>query len=168
MRERTQLSLGDIAARAGVGVATLYRHFSNREALEREALRQILLDEGAAALDLIRPEDPRGSFVELSSRVIDVVLAVRPPGSPPLDIPDLMGEVFEELSGPVGESLAQGQRDGTVRADVDVRDILWIMQIMVTGFSIPSATEDVRRRYLALLFDALSPNAPGDLPSLGG
>ena len=168
MRERAQLSLGEIAARAGVGVATLYRHFPNREALEREALRQILLDEGAAVLELVRPEDPRGSFVELSSRVIDVVLAVRPPGSPPLDIPDLMGDVFEELSGPVGETLAQGQRDGTVRADVDVRDILWVMQIMVTGFSVPSATPDVRRRYLALLFDALSPTAPGHLPSLDG
>lgn len=166
LRERLQLSLGEIAARAGVGAATLYRHFPNREALEREALRQVLLEEAATALELVRPDDPRGSFVDISSRVIDVIASVRPPGSPPLDIPDLMGDVFEEFAGPVAESLAQGQREGTVRDDVDVRDILWIMQIMVTGFSVPSATPDVRRRYLALLFDALSPAAPGHLPSL--
>lgn len=166
MLEGSVLPLDEIASRAGVGTATLYRHFANREVLEREVYRTVLRDEVEPILELIDRDDPRGSFVEVSMRMIDVIAQYHRPGTPPPDLPSILDDVFDELSAPFDGLLRDGQGRGEIRPDVDVRDTLWLFQMMVTAFSVPSATPQVRRRYLSLLFDGLAPGAGQELPPL--
>lgn len=166
MLEGVALPLDEVAARAGVGTATLYRHFASREVLEREVYRTVLREEVEPILALIDRDDPRGSFVEVSLRLIATFEQYRRPGAATLDLPSLLDDVFDELSAPFAELMREGQGRGEIRPDVDVHDTLWLFQIMVTAFSVPSATAQVRRRYLSLLFDALAPAEHGDLPPL--
>lgn len=55
--ERPTASLGDVAARAGVGRATLHRHFPSREAL-METLALTALDEIEAAVEAATAHEP--------------------------------------------------------------------------------------------------------------
>lgn len=164
MLEGEALPLDEIAARAGVGTATLYRHFASRDVLETEVYRAVLVDEIEPILELIDHEDARTSFVEISLRMIGVIEQYRRPGAPAPDLPRLLGGVFDELSAPFAELLHDGQERGELRPDIDVRDTLWLFQIMVTAFSVPSATAMVRRRYLSLLFDGLVAGTQRELP----
>lgn len=164
MRQGVVLRLEEIAARAGVGTATLYRHFAGREALEQEVYRTVLRDAAGSILDLVDEDDPRGSFVEMSLRLTEVLDEHRRPGAPPPDLVSILDGVFDELSAPFEELLRDGQERGEIRPDLDVRDMLWLLQISASAFSVPSATPQVRRRYLSLLFDGLAPGRAGELP----
>jgi AcrR family transcriptional regulator len=114
----------EIAAHAGVGVGTLYRHFPDRAALvsavyarEIERLGEIeplLADAtGAAAL-----EAWLARFVAFgaSKRALGDVLVASGAGPKP----SARGVVLEALDA----LLAAGARDGTLREDVDGEDVL--------------------------------------------
>lgn len=60
----TQTSLDDIAERAGVGNATLYRHFPTRDSLIVETLRLALAELAAVARELGDSADPGAALRE--------------------------------------------------------------------------------------------------------
>ena len=60
----TQSSLDDIAEQAGVGNATLYRHFPTRDSLIAETLRLPLAELAAVARELGDSTDPRAALRE--------------------------------------------------------------------------------------------------------
>ena len=63
-----QGSLEEIASEAGVGIATLYRHFSGRESLTRAVYRSIMRDE---LLPLLRQSCAQGSARQSFLLVLD-------------------------------------------------------------------------------------------------
>ncbi len=76
LAEEPQASLAEVATRAGLGRATLYRHFENREAL-REAIRAEVLARASAALaDANLPECDTREGIRRSAAAL-VPLGVR-------------------------------------------------------------------------------------------
>ncbi|MFD1539416.1 TetR/AcrR family transcriptional regulator [Nonomuraea guangzhouensis] len=73
-------SLEEIANRAGVGIATLYRHFPDKAVLVRAALDQSFTEDIAPAIEqALDDDDPRRGMVT----VLDAALSWRPANTTP-------------------------------------------------------------------------------------
>jgi AcrR family transcriptional regulator len=155
-----------IAARAGVGVGTVYRHFPNKEALIDELVRLLLTDlVGAARTELARED---GSGLETFLRVLGRAVAEQRGY-----IEKLLGQTRTDcgqllLRGLIGELLEQARAHGQVGPDIVLGDVLattWGMRgvIATTGSVAPDAWE----RYLDIHLAGLRATArPGTSASI--
>jgi AcrR family transcriptional regulator len=155
-------SLEEIAAHAGVGVATLYRHFPNREALVRAAYHAIFDDE---IIPLLAPELMlpafRDTFIGVSVQVIGLLSA-----APTSNLAELNSELVQEHMDLFAVLLQAAQEHGDIRTDIGIEDVPHILDMIVLGLSAPSLDDARRARYLALIYDALKPGNTGELPPL--
>lgn len=156
-------SMERIAAEAGVGVATVYRHFPSRAVLENAAFGRIFAEELLPLVEGAESQD--ADLLDVATRFVDVVSRYTP----------VLGEVglsqvtdaaLEDLAEPFVELLRRGQARGVLRHDLEPVDIYWLLRMVVVGLNSPLATSTVRRRYLAMLLSALSPEAERPLPPL--
>lgn len=117
--------LETVARDAGVSIATLYRHFSGREALvaatygrEIAALGELDLGSGTAADALGRW---LARFVEYArtKRALGDLVHAMPEGSHP--------PVREVVVDALGRVLAAGAADGSLRTDRDADDVLALL-----------------------------------------
>ena len=153
-------SLEEIAARAGVGIATLYRHFPNREALVRAVYHEIYEEQ---IVPQLAPESflpaPYESFISISIQVIELLRT-----APTSNLAELTAELIQEHLD-VFDTLLGGARDaGLVRPDLVAADLPHIIGMVVVGLAVPGLTEAQRSRYLSLMFDGLTPGVPNELP----
>ena len=155
-------SLEEIASTAGVGVATLYRHFPNREALIRATYRAIFDDE---IVPQLTPENVlpqfRHAFIVISVQVIDVLSA-----APTSNLAELTAELIENYMDVFDVLLKGAQEHGDIRPDIGIDDVPHILGMIVVGLATPTLDAESRARYLALMFDALKPGHTGELPPL--
>ncbi|MGA9103324.1 TetR/AcrR family transcriptional regulator, partial [Aeromicrobium sp.] len=111
-------SLEEIAATADVGVATLYRHFPNREALTRAAYHAIFDEEiipqlaPAAVLPAFRD-----AFIGVSVRVIELLSA-----APTSDLAELTAELIQDHIDVFAALLEGAQQQGDIRTDLTIDD----------------------------------------------
>lgn len=154
-------SMEQIAAEAGVGVATVYRHFPNRAALESAAFGRIVADEimpsltaaeGASVLDVAE------RFVEVVGRYASVLGSV--------GVSEATDEALTGYGEPFIDLLRQGQEAGVLRADLEPADLFWLVRMMVLGLDSPLASATVRRRYVAMTLIGMAPHADAPLPPL--
>jgi AcrR family transcriptional regulator len=150
--------LDDVARRAGVGVATLYRRFPSREAL-LEALLADLLDVYAAEADLALSL-PDGTGLAAFLRAVGEVqatprgCALRLWSSPAVE--QRRAQVHERM----GTLLADAQRRGTCRADVTLADLVGVLVALRGVREQPVAGVALDwRRHLELCLAGLRPSA---------
>jgi AcrR family transcriptional regulator len=155
-------SLEEIASTAGVGVATLYRHFPNRESLVRAAYHAIFDDE---ILPQMAPETIlpafRDAFIEVSVKVIELLSA-----APTSNLTELNAELIADNLDLFAVLLEGTQAQGDIRKDIGIEDVPHILGMLVMGLSTPSLDAQGRARYIALMFDALKPGNNAELPPL--
>ncbi|MGI9084054.1 MAG: TetR/AcrR family transcriptional regulator [Aeromicrobium sp.] len=158
----TSPSLEEIAAAADVGVATLYRHFPNREILIRAAYHEIFTEQIVPQLApaMVLPAF-RDAFILVSVRVIDLLSA-----APTSNLAELTSELVHEHIELFAMLLEAAQEHGDIRPDLGIEDVPHILGMLVVGLSAPSLNNESRARYLALMFDALRPGHSGELPPL--
>lgn len=120
-------SLRDIARRADVGLATLYRHFPTREALLEALLQATLADLTQKACDLETSSEPDEAlvswfregvaFVRSYSRVVDLMAgAIADPDS-------ALHASCVNLRSAGARLLLRAQGEGRARADIDGTDL---------------------------------------------
>jgi AcrR family transcriptional regulator len=119
--------LDDIARRAGVGIATLYRRFPDRLALQRAVAIDVLRRIGhEASLALEEEPDAFAALARYMHRALDArVAAVMPalgPSMIPLDDAEFL-EARDAAVEPVLTIIARAQRTGVLRPDVTFGDI---------------------------------------------
>ncbi|HVV31389.1 MAG TPA: TetR/AcrR family transcriptional regulator [Mycobacteriales bacterium] len=154
-----EVSLDDIARRAGVGVGTVYRRFPSREALIEElfedSLRELIADAQAAA----RAPDGWTGFAGFLSRACERFAADR--GLREVSLSTAHGSDRcalgrQGLKPAVEVLVARAAAQGRLRDDVVALDVpvLLGMVLHVAGFA---RDEDPQlwRRYLQLLLDGL-------------
>ena len=160
--EGEHVALDAIAARAGVGIGTLYRHFPTREALVVAVFRQELhaLCEAATALVSARPADAAlrawlDGFADYicTKRAMGDALRSAASGSP------LYAEARERVLGALRLLLDAGAASGTLRADVDPTDVLRVINGIWYLPAGPEWREGVGRM-LDLVVDGLRYGAP--------
>jgi AcrR family transcriptional regulator len=157
--------LEEIARRAGVGAATLYRHFPSKDDLVRAVIEHAFADQVEPALQQALHEEKDAltglvTVLEATMTMIsqhrNALAAARQPGRFPVDV---VAPYFDRLA----IVLARAQQQGTVRADLHADD-LPRLGLMVLNTMWLNDTPDNWRRYLMLLLDALQPSAARPLP----
>ena len=155
-------SLEEIVAAADVGVATLYRHFPNREALIRAAYHAAFQEE---IVPLLAPDQMlptfRDSYITVSVRALGMLSA-----APTANLAELTRELVDEHIDLFAALQRGAQEGGFIRTDLVVEDLPHIIGMLVVGLSAPGLDPQPRARYLALMFDAFKPGHAGELPPL--
>ncbi|WP_235189365.1 MULTISPECIES: TetR/AcrR family transcriptional regulator [Mycolicibacterium] len=160
-------TLTQIAAHAGVGNATLYRHFPNRQALAAAVYEDAFAtDVEPVILALIDSDAPREAFIDVIERLAELMYLQRPL-LPSLDhLTELTSKLFNRKRELLETLVTQGQAAGDLRADLTVDDVPTFVA-MVTAASVAlDQPPQLRRRYLSLMLDALNPADAQPLPPL--
>jgi len=170
MREQgLDASLDVIARRAGVGNATLYRHFATREALCEALFVEYGSDLARIRDRVMRIDDAWEALVALleemcaacaSDRAFADLVTRGMPRSPALD------EVCDQGIRLVQVLLDRAQRQDAVRSDIELTDVLFILHSLQR--MIPAAASiapDAWRRPLAIALDGLRPYGRSALPA---
>ena len=168
-------SVAAIAARAGVGVGTLYRRYRTKEQLYQHLCTLALKDYLRAVEEGLAHDDPWGGFAHY---VTHAVLA----GTGALGAIAGTIEITEEMSATaargdaVAEDLVRRAHDaGVLRADVGAVDIALLIeqlgrsplveQLTKQGRNdLVDAAEHARARVIAMALDGLRAPAPAPLP----
>ncbi len=157
--------LDEVARRAGTGIGTLYRHFPDRQSLQRAVVFDALqrtADEARAALEQER--DPFRALVRYMHRVLDIRIAAV--------IPALIGDVDleeEQLrrvrydgSAVLDDLVAAAHGAGKLRKDVTSADIGLLTVRLSRPLPGPFEREqndELAHRHLDLLLEGLRPRA---------
>jgi AcrR family transcriptional regulator len=159
--------LEEIARRADVRIRTLYNRFPNKADLVRAALDQAISEDLTPAAERAladpSPLDGLVSLIEaamdLAARELNILAAARDAGT-----------LTAELYTPFYESLAllarRAQDDGLLRADLVPADLARLMGMLTSTLWTMDPQTDGWRRYLALMFEGLTPAAAKPLPPL--
>ena len=159
------VSLEDVAQRAGVGIATLYRHFPNKEELVRAVIEHAFARDVQPALDraLVEGADAGAAIAQVWEAALEIgyrhrnaLAAVKGQGGIPLS---LARTFFAGLA----QVLARAQQQGSIRTDLVADDLPRLTGML---FHSPWLDDDQEswRRYLALMLDGLRPAAATPLP----
>jgi AcrR family transcriptional regulator len=164
-----------IARRAGVGNATLYRHFATRDMLVEAVYRPDIEHLASAALDLATRHAPREAlelwlrehFIPAQEQhgfavVLKDALA---------RAPEIFAASKKEFNDATDRLINAARHAGAIRGDIPTRDILR----MAHGITVASKTEpESRERMITVMFDGLRPkpactrsDARADRPTLG-
>jgi AcrR family transcriptional regulator len=121
-------SLNSIAKRAGVGIATLYRHFPDREALLVAVFRNEVAQLVDAAPELLEHEEPLGALRMWMDRLAFYGNAKAGLGDALAASHDrLNAESYGPVVGALRLLLDANERAGTIRPDVDADDVLLLL-----------------------------------------
>jgi AcrR family transcriptional regulator len=157
--EGSDVSLDEIARRAGVGAGTVYRHFPTKEALFEAVVcdrMEELVEEARALLDDPDPGRAFSSFVERlgreGARKRDLVEALAYDG-----IHLQLGEapILRALTDALGELLRRAQHAGAVRSDISVEDVVALLAGAAYAICHSGADDERTRRLLAIMYDGL-------------
>jgi AcrR family transcriptional regulator len=158
-------TLDDVAARAGVGVGTVYRRFPDKEALV-EALFTDRLDTlvGYAEQALADPDPWAGlmGFLERAAKLIAGDRGLRQILMYVTYGHDRVDQARARMLPVATKMVERAQASGQVRADLRPTDIP--LMLFMLGASAEYALHvrpEIWRRYLALILDSLRPDRPG-------
>jgi len=155
------VSLEEIARRAGVGIGTLYRHFPTRQALLEAVYTDQVAGLRALADDLLATKPPAEALATWLRALIDFGRTKRSLSAAMLATMSKDSELISSSSatmlGALTDVLTRAQQDGTAHADANPKDLLRLGHAisMTTDWAADPAQAD---RLLALLIDGLRTN----------
>jgi AcrR family transcriptional regulator len=157
-------SMRAIAHEAGVGIATLYRHFPTREALVDAVYQDQVSRLTTGARELLAELDPPtalrrwmdlfGDWIATKNGMVDTLLAMVESGEV------AHARTRTELLAAIEHILEAGRASGQLRADVPAEDVA---AALIGIFTVAGAPEHeaMAARLLNLLMDGLRPSARG-------
>lgn len=165
-----EVPLDEIARRAGVGNATLYRHFADREVLVHEVVLSVLARATERAMEAAAEEaDAFAALRRFAHAAADERIgALCPLLSGTFDrYPDLTAE-RDRLEAAVESLVGRAHAAGSLRADAGVGDLLVALAQLtrpLPGSACPHNDRFVHR-HLQLLLDGLQAPCRSELPGV--
>jgi AcrR family transcriptional regulator len=157
-----------IAARAGVGIATLYRRFPTREKLVAAALTDKVAEYAEAAEQALAVADPWSGFAGFVQRICELQASDRGLSdllSMTLSADEQIEQLRRKANDRVITLIERAKADGTLRQDFAGEDLVLLLiataaVMHVTGADAPAAW----RRFVALALDAFRRQDSPGLP----
>jgi AcrR family transcriptional regulator len=160
-----EAGVAEIARHAGVGSATLFRNFRNKDELIHAVIEKRVEEAQRLAERALEIADPATAFSRLLFDIADLQAqdlgffeALR---SRVLDDPELF-EHKTKLIATAQRVLERAQRAGAVRADVVAEDLRFLLMSVVRG-DVAGGAPGIHRRYLRIILDGLRPVNASDL-----
>jgi len=122
-RGADDVSLEEIARRAGVGIGTLYRHFPTRQALLEAVYHDQVDALEVLVADLLQSDSPGAALAEWLAALMAFGKAKRSLTAAMLDS-ELLSSCKAMLHAATDTLLARAQQAGAVRADVQGTDVI--------------------------------------------
>ncbi|MEU6830116.1 helix-turn-helix domain-containing protein [Nocardia beijingensis] len=152
------VSLVEVARRAGVGAGTVYRHFPTKSALLEAVMQQRIDRLAKLAADHLAGPDPGVAFFDFCTAVI----ATTPDNQALCDLVQsddgwpraLVRSAGVRFHGALAALLAAAKREGAVRADIELDDVLAIFTGCVAIQRLRKARGGLDRT-AAIVLDAL-------------
>lgn len=159
-RRGLDVTLDEIARRAGVNVATAYRNFANKHELAKAFLQRSVDQAVAVAQEAAANPDPWDGLTQFLQRCLELIarnhslidVLTRAYGSEWFD------QLHDRMRQPVEELLERGRRDGAIRPDLARTDIGIILTMLGAVVEFESSDARLARRYLSLLLAGLRPS----------
>ncbi|MBT2211677.1 MULTISPECIES: TetR/AcrR family transcriptional regulator [Actinomadura] len=152
-------STEEVAARAGVAIGTVFRHFPTKRDLLAAIMKELRGRLVGKADALAAEGDPATAFfdyfgylVESSARIGTVVGLLAEEGTAIEP-----GAQITALTGAFGSLLDAARRAGAVRGDVRLDEVMALVTATTHGALAGGWSDDLRRRTLARILDALRP-----------
>jgi AcrR family transcriptional regulator len=155
------VSVDEIARRAGVGHATVFRRFPTKEALIGAVVLARVRAVGEIADAALERDDPGEAFRDFVWKVAELhasdKTAFEGIAARCRDVPGI-AEAKAAVNASVGRLVERAQKAGAVRRDIDSSDVpMLIVSAINAALQLPSAEPDLWRRYLGVVLDGLSP-----------
>ncbi|TFV55781.1 TetR/AcrR family transcriptional regulator [Mycobacterium sp. PS03-16] len=163
-RDGDNATLSQVAAAAGVANATLYRHFPNRRALAAAVYEDIVVNEIKPAIVALGKDAPRAAFIDALAHLEDAMFKQRPLLTSIGDLAELTNQLITRDREQFHDMIMQAQATGDLRPDLTPEDVATFVSMVTTASVAMNQPRPLRRRYLSLMFDALSPADAEPLP----
>ncbi|WP_238162915.1 TetR/AcrR family transcriptional regulator [Kribbella capetownensis] len=156
-------STDDVAKLAGVGIATVFRHFPTKVDLLEAVLALRLERLRDRALELAASDDPGPAFFGFFSQVVAESATKLAIGEALIAAGSGVGTGVQEAGAGMREAfdklLAQAQSSGAVRADAQFAEVYALLIGASRGATAVGLTPEVRDRMLVLVYDGLKPRS---------
>ncbi|GAA5201728.1 TetR/AcrR family transcriptional regulator [Rugosimonospora acidiphila] len=155
-RNYTDVALDEVARRAGVGIATLYRNFPTRDSLIENVYLYEVEAVCAYAVNaaMLRPWQSVTSWLQ---RFVDYVTTRRAVSAAINRDSEIHLACARALAEAGGALLTRAQQAGVVRADVDIDDVL---RCLIGAAAVNFASAQQRQRMFEVLLDGLRARNP--------
>ena len=141
-------SVDEIAKRAGVGHATVFRRFPTKDDLMYAVIERQVAEMRALAKDALASGDPSAAFFDFVRRIAEVNMST--PGLHRCVVHCGEKPGAAELEKLAARVVSRAQRAGAVRTDVKPADVQLLVRAALT-----SAPAGEWRRYLDVVLDGL-------------
>lgn len=162
-----EASMAAVAARAGVGIGSLYRRYgSKQEMLQR--LCVLAMDQThACALEALATEDPWEGLAGYVRTAVGLRSGALAPLAPHVEATPEMWRAYRRSRDAVAKLVTRAHRAGSLRADATAGDVAWLVEHF--GRHPPDALDGdeaarVRARLLTIALDGLRSPAGSPLP----
>ncbi|MET9089967.1 TetR/AcrR family transcriptional regulator [Streptomyces sp. NPDC004237] len=156
--EGPKVALDDIARRAGVGNATLYRHFPTRDSLLVEVYSADVGALSAAARELLETTKNGQALRAWLVVLVEYLICRQGLASASLNTvgerEDLIGNWHEPLEAALSELLTDAAAHGTARADVKPAELFIMANAIAT---VAESAADAVTRIFDIAFNGIAP-----------
>lgn len=156
-------STDDVARLAGVGIATVFRHFPTKTELLEAVLTLRLERLRDRAMELAGSDDPGTAFYGFFTQVVSESASKLAIAEALVSAGSVVGEDAQKAGRGMREAfdvlLTRAQRVGAVRTDTAFAEVYALLVGASRGATAVGLEPEVRDRMLALIYDGLKPRS---------
>jgi len=159
--EGVEASIAQVAERAGVGTATIFRRFPTKDHLLAAVIEHRIEEIAETTRRATESKDPAKGLRQLMARAIEIYIHDRglceSTGTALFDKPRIH-ELADEVNAGIEALLARGKDAGAVRTDITAADIsMLLFAVASAGLKLEPAAPGAWHRYLDVVLDGLRP-----------